>query len=175
MEKVIDPLGIVQENEIWLYNQMMHAQIRIDRRKWDAWNFLGFWDSNRSLNSSQKTRLRDNKNKRTCQIIDFSIMEENRENQRKQKERQVLEPRKRTKKAVGHEGDGDANCNWHTWNSPQRLCKGTGRVGSQRVNQNHPNYSTVKSPGDLRWLAITLTPVKRPSANIDERNQQEVK
>ena len=37
------------------------------------------------------------------------------ENQRKRKERQELWSCQRTKKAVEDEGDGDANCNWHTW------------------------------------------------------------
>ena len=27
-----------------------------------------------------------------------------------------------------HEGVGDTNCNWYTWNDPQRLAKGTGGV-----------------------------------------------
>ena len=27
----------------------------------------------------------------------------------------------RTKKAMEHEGDGDTNSNWYTWNDPKRL------------------------------------------------------
>ena len=50
-------------------------------------------------------------------------------NQRKRKERQVLGPCERTKKALEHEDDGVTNCYWHTWNGSQRLGKGTGRVG----------------------------------------------
>ena len=45
------------------------------------------------------------------------------ENQRKPKERQVLRPCQRTKKAVEHKDDSDINCNWYTWNSLQRLEK----------------------------------------------------
>ena len=37
------------------------------------------------------------------------------------KEIQVLGSCRRTKKTVEHEGDGDTNCNWCPWNSPQRL------------------------------------------------------
>ena len=51
-------------------------------------------------------------------------------NQRKRKERKVLEPSKRTKKAVEHEGNGDTNCNLQVWNSPKKLAKGAGRVGN---------------------------------------------
>ena len=69
-------------------------------------------------------------------------------------------------KAVEHEDGGDTHCNWCTWNGPQRLGKGAGRVGNWRTNRDHPNYSTFdngrnteKSPGDLRGLAVHQTPV----------------
>ena len=48
-----------------------------------------------------------------------------------------------------------------------KLIKGTEGVGSWRTSGDHPNYSiiengqnTEKSPGDLRRLAVTQTPVK---------------
>ena len=66
-----------------------------------------------------------------------------------------------------HGGDGDTNCIWCTWNSPQRLGKGVGRVGNRRSNRDHPDYSIVeigqnteKSPVDLKRLAVTQTTVK---------------
>ena len=66
-----------------------------------------------------------------------------------------------------HEGDGDTNCNWCTWNNPERIGKGTGRVGNKRTSGNYPDYSIVKigqnnekSPGDLRRFAVTQTPVR---------------
>ena len=47
------------------------------------------------------------------------------------------------------------------------LLKGTGCLGSWRTSGDHPNDSTTengqnteKSPGDLRRLAVTKTPVK---------------
>ena len=50
---------------------------------------------------------------------------------------------------------------------PKGLEKWTGRIENGRTNQNHPNYSIVdigqdteRIPGDLRRLAVTLTPVK---------------
>ena len=53
-----------------------------------------------------------------------------------------------------------------TWNGPQRLGKNIKRTGYQRKNWDHPDHSvkisknTQKCPGDLRRLAVTLTPVK---------------
>ena len=66
-----------------------------------------------------------------------------------------------------HEGDSDTNCCWRTWYNPQRIDKGTGRHGNNRTSGDHPNYSiikigqnTEKSPGDLRRLAVTQSPVR---------------
>ena len=40
---------------------------------------------------------------------------------KKQKEKQVLGPSQRSKKAVEHDGNGDTNYKWRTWNVVQRL------------------------------------------------------
>ena len=49
----------------------------------------------------------------------------------------------------------------------QRIGTRTDRLGNKRTRRDHPNYSvgeigqnTEKSPGDLRKLALTQTPVK---------------
>ena len=55
-----DPLGIVQEIEIWQYYQMVHTQTRIIAAEWDALDSLGFWDIKKWPNPDQKTRPRDN-------------------------------------------------------------------------------------------------------------------
>ena len=66
-----------------------------------------------------------------------------------------------------HEGDSDTNYDWCARNNPQRLDKGTGRRRNQRTSEDHPDdciikfsQNTEKSPGDLRRLAVTQTPVK---------------
>ena len=66
-----------------------------------------------------------------------------------------------------HESDSDTNCNWCSPYSHQRIGTGTGGPGHKRTNGDHPIYNIVeigqnteKSPGDLRRLAITLTPVE---------------
>ena len=65
-----------------------------------------------------------------------------------------------------HEGDGDTNHNWCTWNNLQRLSKRMRGVGNQRMSRDHPNYSIVevgqkteKSSGDLRRLAVIQIPL----------------
>ena len=69
-----------------------------------------------------------------------------------------------------HASDNYTNCNWYFWNSNKRITKGTGGLVSWRMSGDHPNYyiiengqNTEKSPGDLRRLAITQTPVKNIS------------
>ena len=72
-----------------------------------------------------------------------------------------------SREAMEYEGDGQTNCNGCTWNDPQRIDKGTGKLRNERTSRDHPNYSitkigqnTEKSPGELRRLAVYQTPVK---------------
>ena len=72
-----------------------------------------------------------------------------------------------------HEGDGDTNCNWCTWNNPQRIGKGTGRLGNNRTSGDHQDYSiikigqnTEKSPEDLRRLAVIQTSMKHDQLKL---------
>ena len=65
------------------------------------------------------------------------------------------------------EHKSDSNCNWNSWNGSRRLGKETGRVWNRVTNKDYPDYNiitigqnTEKSPGDLRRLAVTKTPVK---------------
>ena len=37
-----------------------------------------------------------------------------------------------------HGGDGDTNSIWCTWNNPQSIGKGTGRLGNER-SDDHPD------------------------------------
>ena len=66
-----------------------------------------------------------------------------------------------------HAGDNYTNCNWSVWSSNLRITEGTGVLGSSQTGGDHPNDSitengenTEKSPGDLRRLGVTQTPVK---------------
>ena len=66
-----------------------------------------------------------------------------------------------------HESDGDTNCNWGTRYCHQSIGQKTGKFGNKDTGRDHLNYShnkigqnTEKSPGDLRKLGVTQTPVK---------------
>ena len=68
-----------------------------------------------------------------------------------------------------YESDVYTNYNWCSWYSHQRIGTGTGRLGNKRTSGDHPNkyiteigQNTEKSPGDLKRLAVTQTPVKDP-------------
>ena len=54
-----DSLGIVQEIEIWSYEQVVYAQFRIRLEEWDAQTPLEFWDTNQSRILGEKTRACD--------------------------------------------------------------------------------------------------------------------
>ena len=65
-----------------------------------------------------------------------------------------------------HEGDNYANWDWCFWHGNYRIIKGPGGFGSWLPSEDHPNNSiienglyTEKSPGDLRRLAVTQSPV----------------
>ena len=58
-------------------------------------------------------------------------------------------------------------CNWCSGFNHRRINKGPGGLGNKRPSEYHPKYCTIeigenteKSPGDLRRLAVTQTPVK---------------
>ena len=79
-----------------------------------------------------------------------------------------------------HEVGRDTSCNSCARNNLKRLSKGTGRFRNHRTNRDHPNNSikngqnTEKSPGDLRRLAITQTPVKANQLTQVGKNWKEV-
>ena len=62
-----------------------------------------------------------------------------------------------------HKANGDTNCDWCTWNDPQRLGKRAGGVGNRRTRGDNQNYcfvevgqNTETIPGDLK-LPVTQT------------------
>ena len=71
------------------------------------------------------------------------------------------------KKTIEHENDDNTNCNWCTRYCNKMIGTRAGRLGNKRMSGDHPNYSTFKisqnterSPGDMRRLAVTQTPVE---------------
>ena len=84
--------------------------------------------------------------------------------------------RKANWKNMEHESDNYTNRELCFWYSYQRIIKGTGGLGNKRTSGDHPNcniiengQNTEKSPGYLRRLAVTQTPVKD---NVDVKNSQ---
>ena len=70
------------------------------------------------------------------------------------------------KKTMEHESDGDNNYNWCARYSYQKISKETRGLGKKRTRGDRPHNSIVeigqnteKSPGNLRRLAVTQTPV----------------
>ena len=54
---------------------MVYAQQRTRPLKWDTQNSLRFWDTNRSPNLGQTTRMSyGQQKKRTCRIVNFTIL-----------------------------------------------------------------------------------------------------
>ncbi len=63
------------------------------------------------------------------------------------KNRMILGSCQRAKKLVGHEGDGDTNCSWRTWNSLYGLEK-------KKVLEIRGSSETIKTPALLRLTRI---------------------
>ena len=152
---------------------MVYAQSNICLGEWHTQTSLGFWDTNRSLNLGQTTRLYKNqkkkkkkkeKKKRTCWIVEFSFLDNHRvklkESEKKDKYLDLtrkLEKLRNMKVAIIPIVIGVLGT----------VTKGTGGLGNKRKSGDHPKYcisdidqNTQKSPGDLKRLAVTYTPVK---------------
>ena len=68
-----------------------------------------------------------------------------------------------------YEYDGDTKGGWCTLDNPKRIGKGIRRLGNKRTSRSRDYLeytiikiiqNTEKSPGDLRRLAVTQTPVR---------------
>ena len=66
-----------------------------------------------------------------------------------------------------HESDYCTNCDWCFRHNNYRIIQRPGGLGSWQTGRDYPNDSIAEngqnpetSPGDLRRLAVTLTPVK---------------
>ena len=161
-----DPLRIVQEIEITPYCQMVYAQTRICIGNGMNKVILDFEIQTDHLISIRRAdlvmtdKIKKKKKKRTCPFVVFAVLVDHRvKNHRKRKERHVLRPCQRNKKAVEHEGNGDAYCDRHTCH--------VRRVGNQKTSRDHTHFSinkigqnTQKSTEDLRRFSVTHTPAK---------------
>ena len=82
-----------------------------------------------------------------------------------------------------HEGDGYVNCNWCTWNNPQKIDNRIRRLKNQKTKRDYQDYciskirqNTEKNPGDLRRLALTQTTAKTlNNAGMKDSQGSEIK
>ena len=68
---------------------------------------------------------------------------------------------------------GETNCHWRALYNLQRISTGNGVLRNKRTNGYHPKYiiveigqNTKKTPGGLRRLAMTQTPVEKLSKYV---------
>ena len=135
------------------------------------------------ISARQPDRIIFNKKERNCRIVYFAVLVDHRIKLKEYEKRdKYLNFARELKKAVEYESDDYTNCNWWSWYTHQRIGIRTGWLGNNGTDGDCPNYgmveigqNTEKSPGDLRRLAVTQTPVTKPSANADVENCQGVK
>ena len=147
---------------------------KIRPEQWDVQTSLGFWDTNGSPNLGQTTRPYNYQppppKKRTCRIVDFAVLADHWVKLKvREKKNKYLDLARELKKLWNMKVTNSHRCAWY---SHQRIGKRSGGNGNKRSSVEHPNYSTVKigqntekSPGDLRRLDVTQTPLKKLSAN----------
>ena len=99
---------------------------------------------NKRKNSSQKNpnkKRKKKKRKRKKHIKTKKKNDPHKTKKKTEKKRQILGSCLRTEDVEEHEGVGDTNCTWCSWNGP----KETEEIGDQRKNQDHPNFCVDKN------------------------------
>ena len=154
---------------------MVYAQPRIRSGELDAQTSLGFWDTNEWPNLGQMTRPSDTQQQknRTCRIVDFVIPADHRVKIKENKKRDKYQYLARELKK--HKGDGDTYCGWSTWHNPQRIGKGTRRLGNKRTSTDHPDYSIIKTGQNTEKTWCHSNSSEKPPANVDMKNSQRSK
>ena len=113
--------------------------------------------------------------------MDFAVLADHRIKLKKAKRKISTWTLLENWKTVEHESDDDTNCNWCSWYSHQRIGRGTGGLGNKRTSKDYPKYgfikigqSTEKSPGDLRRLVVTQTPVRNHRLTLVRKTRKGV-
>ena len=85
-------------------------------------------------------------------------------------------------KSLEQDSNSDTSCNRRALYSHQRIDTGTGGLGNKREGGDSLNYSIIeirqnlrKSPGDLRRLALSHTPVKNNQVTLVWKTHKWVK
>ena len=77
-----------------------------------------------------------------------------------------------------HEGDGDTNCNWCTWNNPQVLVKELEDLEIRGLMETIQTITLSRSTRILRRVLETCchsNSREKPSANASVKNSQRSK
>ena len=130
------------------------------------WNFE--IQTNHLILARQPDLIIINKKERTRRIVDFAVPVDHRVKLNECEKRDKCHNLARElKKTVEYERDDHTNCNWCFWYSHQKIGTRTGGLGNKRTGRDCLNYyiieisqNTEKSPGDLRRLAVSQTPVE---------------
>ena len=96
------------------------------------------WDSEILSNLSQTTRPCDSQKKKTCRIVNFAVLADNRVKLKESVKRDNYLDHARELKTMKHEGDGHTSCNWRARYNHQRIGTGTGVLGNRRTRGEHP-------------------------------------
>ena len=106
--------------------------------------------------------------KRTSRMVNIAVLADHRVKLKESETRdKYLDLARELKKTMGYESDDDTNCQGCTQYSHQRNSTGTGGLENKNRSGDHPNNSLIKigqnteeSPGEVRRIAVTQTPVK---------------
>ena len=81
--------------------------------------------------------LINKKKKRICCVLDFTVPVVHRVKIKESEKIKKHGPCPKTSKTVEHESDGEINCSWCSWNSPQGLEEETRGIGNQWKNRDY--------------------------------------
>ena len=144
----------------------MHESVMENETHKLLWDFVIQTDHPISARRSDLVII--NNKKRTYRIVDSTVPADywvkSKEIEKKDNYQDLARELKNT---MEHESDGDNNNNSCSWYSHQRISAEIGGLGNKRTIGDHSNVSiikigqnTEKSPGDLRRLFVTQTPVE---------------
>ena len=139
----------MQKKLIWLYEYLVHAPqgtvLKNETQKL-LWDFEIQTDHLISVGrpDPEIANKKEKKKNCNCWIVDFTVSEDHKVKIKESEKRNKFLDLAREKQTMEREGVGDSSCGWCTWNNPQRIGKGTGRLGNKRTIGEYPDYSIIK-------------------------------
>ena len=117
-----------------------------------------FWNFGIQTDPLIPARRPDSRQKKkiTNQILNFAVTDNHRVKIReKEKKRQIFSSCKGTKKDMEHECEGDTNCNWCTWNDPQKCLKGLEELEIGELTENIQAKALLRSTRIPKRVQVT--------------------